>query len=100
VKLAAVWWTDAHGDDTAWLSPDRPRDDDPYVVLSVGFLLDRKHGRKRRHVSVARSVSQEGAIDAVLHIPRNMVVKVVPLGKVEVTDSIKSAEVYPPGWAV
>lgn len=100
MKLAAVWWKDAHGDDDAWLHPGRPRDDAPFVVLTVGHLLSRRAGKKRGHVSVARSVTQDGSVDAVLHIPRRMVLRVTPLGSVDGKTDLKSSEVVPPSWSV
>lgn len=84
MKLAAVWWKDAHACDDSWLplAPLEGTDHDPYLVLSVGFLLTRRQGRKRGHISIARSVTRDGNLDAVLHIPRGMVVSRTDLGDV------------------
>ena len=100
MELAAVWWKDAHGDDSTWIAPGPADDDSPYVVLSVGYLLDRKHGRKRGHVSVARSVTCDGHIDAVLHIPRRMVLRVVNMGHLSWDDDIAQATAHPPSWTL
>jgi len=86
MKVAIVRWHDAHADVSGWGSLSGPHDRDPYQILTVGILLDKKTGRKPGHVSVAQSLSQDGFIDSVLHVPRAMVVDVAELFEIGVKD--------------
>lgn len=79
-KMVCVVWHDAHAGTETWIHLDDANHDvDPYVVVSIGFLLDEKRGGKPKHVSVAQSWSDDDAVDSVLHIPNAMVRSVVPL---------------------
>ena len=72
--IVCVIWHDAHAGTDTWVHLDDPYSDvDPYVVTSVGFLLDVKRGGKPGHVSVAQSWSDDDAVDSILHIPNAMV---------------------------
>jgi hypothetical protein len=86
MKVAVVRWLDAHADVSGWASIRGPHDRDPYEIVTVGLLLKRKEGRKPRHVSIAQSLSQEGFIDSVLHVPKAMVVDVTELFEIGVED--------------
>ena len=86
MKVALVRWHDAHADVTGWGSLAGPHDRDPYQIVTFGILLDKKTGRKPGHVSVAQSLSQEGFIDSVLHVPKAMVVDVTELFEIGVED--------------
>jgi hypothetical protein len=86
MKVALVRWHDAHADVSGWGSLAGPHDRDPYQIVTFGILLDKKTGRKPGHVSVAQSLSQEGFIDSVLHVPKPMVVDVTELFEIGVKD--------------
>lgn len=74
--MAVVVWHDAHADQHgSWMSED-DFNDNPYIVSSCGFILE---GAKKNHVTVAQSLSNEGLIDNVLHIPQDMVVSITRL---------------------
>lgn len=77
MKVAVVTWHDAHSDRSGTWTDRSEIDDDPYVVRSVGFLLDPP---KAGHVSVVQSVGDDEALDHILHIPNAMVVAVQQLG--------------------
>lgn len=75
-KPVLIYWRDAHADASSWTSIE-DMDDQPYVVETVGFLLDTV---KPDHVSIAQSAgADDGVIDHVLHIPSAMVVTIVNL---------------------
>jgi hypothetical protein len=80
VKPVKVIWKDAHADAYGWTDlADLERDHEPYVVESVGLLLSPGKGQKRKHVSIAQSLTIDGHVDSVLHIPKRMVLEVVNL---------------------
>ena len=79
MKAVLVLWHDAHADVTSWTPMDEVGDDGPYVVESVGWLLQPGQGGKRNHLSLAQSRGQDEKIDSVLHIPQRMVVEVTVL---------------------
>jgi hypothetical protein len=73
-RPAFVIWHDAHQGSSTWTHlEDIHTDRDPYVVTSVGFLLEEKVGGKPGHVSLVQSWSEDDALDSVLHIPTAMV---------------------------
>lgn len=77
-KCVYVIWHDAHaGTDTWHHLDDFDKDDGPYVVHSVGWLLETDRGGKKDHLSLAQSWSDDDAVDSVLHIPNAMVKQVV-----------------------
>lgn len=78
MKVVVVMWKDAHADCQGW-SELGDIDDEPYIVRSVGFLLTKGHGKKKGHVSIAQSISEDKMIDSVLHIPKRMVVSLAVL---------------------
>ena len=88
MNVAVIIWHDAHADMSGeWKSLDTPDPDtDPYEVVSVGIVLDRKAGGKPGHVSVAQSLTRDGYIDYVTHIPKAMVVERIDLYEIGVTD--------------
>lgn len=86
MKVAVVRWNDAHADVSGWSSIAGPHDRDPFQIVTVGILLDRKSGRKPGHVSIAQSLSEEAQVDSVLHVPKAMVVDVTELFEIGVTD--------------
>lgn len=79
MKTVLVRWHDAHADVTSWTHMAEVEDDGPYVVESVGWLLQTGIGGKRNHLSLAQSRGQDENIDSVLHIPQRMVVEVTVL---------------------
>lgn len=85
MKLVLVEWHDAHAETETWIDLDTVGDDGPYVVRSAGWLLP-KNKRKKKHVTLAMSVSADGYVDSVLHIPNKMVVQITVLS--EVADEI------------
>ena len=86
MKVAVVRWNDAHADVAGWSSITGPHDRDPFQIVTVGILLDRKSGRKPGHVSIAQSLSQEAQVDSILHVPKAMVVDVTELFEIGVKD--------------
>lgn len=73
-KCVYVIWHDAHaGTDTWHHIDDLVRDDEPYVVHSIGWVLQVGQGGKPNHLSIAQSWSDDDAVDSVLHIPNAMV---------------------------
>ena len=88
MNVAIIIWHDAHADMSGeWKSLDTPDPDtDPYEVVSVGIVLDRKAGGKRGHVSVAQSLTRDGYVDYITHIPKGMVVERIDLYEIGVTD--------------
>jgi hypothetical protein len=68
-KIVIVVWSDAHSEPT-WMD-ESEIDNDPYLVHSVGFKLRRC---KKGHLSIAQSVTDDGNIDHVIHIPKAMIV--------------------------
>ena len=83
MNYVCVIWHDAHAAAHGWEAADELRDDEPYVVKSVGWLLTKETGAKRGHVSVAQSVSIDNHIDSVIHIPKKMVKKTITLSETE-----------------
>jgi hypothetical protein len=71
MKIVEVVWHDAHDQSETWMLIS-DIDGDPYVVRSVGYMLD---GRKAGHVVIAQSMGSEaeGTVDNVLAIPLGMV---------------------------
>ena len=73
--LVRVVWRDAHADRSGtWIQP-ADMDSDPYTVASVGWLV----APKPDHLSIAQSVSDDGALDHVLHIPTGWTLTVTTL---------------------
>lgn len=85
MKLVMVQWHDAHAETETWIDLDTMGSEGPYVVRSAGWLLP-KRNTKAKHLTLALSVSADGYVDSVLHIPKKMIVEVTPLG--EVADEI------------
>lgn len=86
IDLVLVVWRDAHSIDDGWMWLDVPTESDPLTVTSVGWLLDRKHGGKSQHISIAQSVTDQRAICSILHIPKGMVDRIVSLAEGEFKD--------------
>lgn len=78
MKPVVVVWKDAHADCEGW-STLEDIDDEPYIVRSIGFMLEKDRGKKKGHVSIAQSVSEDNMIDSVLHIPKRMVISLAVL---------------------
>jgi hypothetical protein len=74
-KMVCVTWHDAHAE-SSWQEL-RDIDADPYVVETVGWLIQ---GIKPDHVVIAQSIGSDDSIDGVLCIPCQMVVGVKILG--------------------
>ena len=81
IDLVIVVWRDAHSVSDGWMWLDVPADPEPLMVTTVGWLIDKRHGGKRGHVSLAQSVTDHRAIDSILHIPKGMVEKIIPLAE-------------------
>lgn len=78
-KPVIVIWHDAHAGVSQWEHVDELSDDEPYEVHTAGFLVPTSSGGKRNHVSVVQSYAVEGFVDSMIHIPKKMVVKIIPL---------------------
>ena len=74
-KMVRVTWHDAHSE-TSWHEV-LDIDSDPYVVETVGWLLQ---SVKPDHVVIAQSVGSDDSIDGVLCIPVGMVVGIKLMG--------------------
>lgn len=81
-------WHDAHSGENTWQQFADIDDEDPYVCYSVGYLLDVKNGGKKKHLSIAQSVSDCDAVDSILHIPNAMVQKVVDLTEIKPQEAV------------
>ena len=87
MKAAIVIWNDAHSDDAvSWVSINERQDHAPFQVVTVGILLDSKTGRKRKHVSVAQSLTPSEYVDHVIHIPKQMIVEIIELFDIKVNN--------------
>lgn len=85
MKVVVVRWHDAHADTHGWVDPDAKGDTDPLAVCSFGLRLKTGRGGKKGHVSIAQSMTADGMLDSILHIPRKMVREVVVIGDVDAT---------------
>jgi hypothetical protein len=83
VKLVLVKWKDAHVPTGSWTHIDDSKDDGPYHVNTIGFLLDLKTGGKKGHLSIVQSWGQDDYIDGILHIPIKMVQTILTLNEKE-----------------
>jgi hypothetical protein len=79
MKPVLIIWKDAHAATETWTDIDDVEDNEPYIVNSVGIFLAIGAGGKKGHVSICQSFTQDRFVDAVLHIPKKMVIKVVDL---------------------
>ena len=79
MKPVLVIWHDAHAACQGWEYLDELIDDGDYVVKSIGYLIDSKKYGKKKHISIAQSISEEDCVDSVLHIPKAMVQKIIIL---------------------
>lgn len=68
-----VTWRDAHSGVNTWTQPSEI-DPEPCIVRTSGFLLSEADGGKPDHVTVFQSITPDGDVDHVLHIPVKMVV--------------------------
>jgi len=87
-KIVSVIWHDAHSGEGTWQNISDINDPDPYVCYSVGYLLDMTTGGKKKHLSIAQSVSDCDAVDSILHIPNAMVQKVVDLTEIQPQEAL------------
>jgi len=68
-----VIWRDAHSIGEAdWADLESAIDKDPYLMRSVGFLLNESRG-KPGHVTLYQSITPDGDVDGILCIPNEMV---------------------------
>jgi len=67
-----VTWKDAHSGTTTWTQPSEI-DPEPCIVRTSGFLLAEASGGKPDHITVFQSITPDGDVDHVLHIPVKMV---------------------------
>jgi hypothetical protein len=79
MKLVLVIWHDAHSGSGTWEYLNDLEDDGPYVVRSVGYLIDAKKHGKNKHTSIGQSLSEVDCLDSILHIPNAMVQKIITL---------------------
>ena len=78
-EVVLVIWHDAHSGTNTWVHLEDYKDKQPYVVNSVGWLVPKRVGGKRDHVTIAQSWSDDDAVDSLLHIPVAMVQEIVIL---------------------
>lgn len=81
MKAVLVIWEDAHAGAETWAFAES-LDDAPYVVHSVGMLLEPRKGGKRGHITIVQSIGNGEALDSMLHVPKGMVKSVTVLGEV------------------
>lgn len=77
-----VVWADAHSAPHEWLDPDDMESEGELLVQTLGHLLPVGDGGKNHHVTVAQSMTSEGMVDHVIHIPVDMVRSMSVLGAV------------------
>lgn len=77
-----VIWHDAHSNTNGWEDIGDLKDDEPYEVHSVGFILEPKSAGKKNHISIVQSFATEGFVDSILHIPKKMVLSITPLERI------------------
>ena len=75
-----VEWHDAHVGSDGWVSRE-DLEQDPYIVVSCGFLIDEAHGGKPEHLTIAMSWSLDDMLHSVSHIPTQMVRKIEMLAR-------------------
>lgn len=73
MKVVLVKWMDAHVPHGTWVHIDEAKDDGPYYVTTIGFLIAPGNGGKKGHVSIVQSWGQDDYVDGILHIPSKMV---------------------------
>lgn len=76
---------DAHVPSGSWVHVDDAKDDGPYFVWTLGFVLGVGAGGKRGHVSIVQSWGQDDYVDGILHIPAKMVKDVLVLYEKDVS---------------
>lgn len=79
MKPVLVIWHDAHAGTDGWTHLADLDVDDYCVVYSLGYLVESKQYAKKNHVTIAQSIIEEEFVDHVLHIPKNMVDKIINL---------------------
>jgi hypothetical protein len=90
-----VIWHDAHSNTNGWEDITDLKDDDPYEVQSVGFILQSTTGGKKNHVSIVQSLATEGFVDSILHIPKKMVLSIFPLERIVNADKRADSQDHP-----
>jgi hypothetical protein len=76
-EIVKVVWHDAHAaPEEGWVYVEDIDDPDPMPVVHIGFLLPVNKGGKRGHVTLCFGITDAGALDTRIHIPRKMVVSV------------------------
>lgn len=73
MAYVVVTWADAHAGPDEWCDPAEMDDTGEYLVVSLGHLLPSGEGGKDGHVTVAQSLTPDGHVDHILHIPTGMV---------------------------
>lgn len=91
-KPIVVIWHDAHAGSDTWVHLDNYKDDEPYVVNSIGWLIDEADGGKPGHITIAQSWSHDDAVDSILHIPVAMVQQVITLKGKRFRDKERTAK--------
>ena len=84
--LVEVIWDDAAGLKDGWKATHEMPD--PYIALSVGFLIKDTPG----HIIIAQDTDQEGSHNGRTQIPRGMVKKIRVLRKADTVKSPKPTE--------
>lgn len=69
--VVVVAWDDAHAEGNGSWTDLSSIDDQPYRVVSIGWLLE---DAKPGHVTLAQSLGCDDSIDSVIHIPVGMIV--------------------------
>lgn len=70
--LVVVTWADTHSGGIGWTQIDEI-DQEEYIVTTCGFLLPTCDGGKQNHLTIFQSITEDGDLDHVLHIPVAMV---------------------------
>jgi len=73
-KILLIVWKDAHSEQT-WMHESEITAE-PYLVTTIGFRLRKT---KKGHTSLAQSITPDGNLDHVIHIPDEMIVSVQEL---------------------
>jgi len=77
-----ILWADAHAGDGHWATLDED-DTGEHIVTTAGFIIHDDDGGKENHFTIAQSVSPDGFVDHVIHIPKAMMREMFGLVKQE-----------------
>lgn len=81
-ELVLMLWADAHAGDGHWATLDEDETGE-HIIETCGYLIREEDGGKASHFTIAQSVSPDGFVDHVIHIPQAMMRELFRLTKQE-----------------